>query len=166
MHIETERLILSGLTPDDAAFILELVNEPGWLIHIGDRNIHGLEAARAYIGVQTANYTAHGLGMWRVGLKSSGEAIGLCGLLKRETLDHPDVGFAFLARHHRQGYAHEAAQATIEHARSTLKLPRVLGFTAPANHASAALLEKLGMRFQGMQTWPSGPPSRLFALDC
>src|SRR5689334_15984596 len=97
---ETPRLRLRELTGDDAAFILELVNEPGWLRFIGDRNVHSLEDARGYIErVPRASYAKNGFGLWAVDLRETGERLGMCGLIRRESLPYADIGFAFLERH-------------------------------------------------------------------
>src|ERR1051325_5804180 len=66
---ETARLKLRELGADDAAFILELVNEPGWLRFVGDRNVHSLDDARGYIARgPAASYEKHGFGLWAVEL--------------------------------------------------------------------------------------------------
>ena len=57
------------------------------------------------------------------------------------------LGFAFLSDYRNQGYAFEAAAATMRHARETLGLDRVLAITTPDNEASAKLLGKIGLRF-------------------
>lgn len=164
--IVTERLILSQLKPEDAPFILELVNEPDWLKYIGDRGVRNLDDARGYIerGPQDM-YTRLGYGLYRVELKSDGTAIGLCGLIKRDTLPEVDIGFAFLERHRGQGYAREAAAATLAYARTTLGLRRVLAITSPGNGRSIQLLEKLGFRYQeNLQLAGGKDEVRLFAL--
>src|ERR1051326_2497227 len=111
---ETARLKLRELGADDAAFILELVNEPGWLRFVGDRNVHSLDDARGYIARgPAASYEKHGFGLWAVELAASGEPLGMCGLVRRATLEDVDLGFAFLSRHWGQGYAREAAAAVV-----------------------------------------------------
>src|SRR5262245_51998217 len=109
---ETARLRLRELTSEDAAFIYELVNEPAWIQWLGDRNVHSLDDARRYIANgPVASYAKHGFGLWAVEQKASGEPVGMCGLVKRATLAHADLGFALLARHRGHGYAREAAAA-------------------------------------------------------
>ena len=109
MRLETERLLLTHLDPADAAFILELLNEPSWLRFIGDKNVHSLDDARRYIeNGPMAMYAAKGFGLYRVALKETDTPIGICGLIKRDTLPEPDIGFAFLPRAWGAGYAREA----------------------------------------------------------
>jgi ribosomal-protein-alanine N-acetyltransferase len=108
---ETDRLILRELTVEDAPFILELVNDPDWRHFIGDRGIRTLVDAGAYIlGGPVAMYRRLGFGLWHVALKDQ-TPIGICGLIKRDTLDHVDIGFAFLPGFRGRGYAYEAASA-------------------------------------------------------
>jgi len=146
---ETRRLSIRRLTLADAAFLLRQVNEPSWLANIGDRGVRNLADAERYIQVRMLDpYAAHGFGMYLVERKPDGEPIGLCGLVKRDTLPHPDLGFSLLEEFHGSGYAFEAATAVMDHA-AQLKLRRVLAITTPANRRSGKLLEKLGFRVEG-----------------
>lgn len=147
--IQTERLLLSELTPDDAGFILQLLNEPSFLDNIGDRGVRDLDGAVRYILDGPVNsYARYGHGLLRVSLRDSGEPIGMCGLLKRDTLPDADLGYAFLPRHWSRGYAIESGTAVLRHAREVLALPRVLGLVDPANRPSIKVLERLGLRFE------------------
>jgi len=160
---QTARLQFDALSAADAPFILELVNEPGWLRHIGDRNIHDLDAAAAYIakGPQ-ASHARHGFGLDRVSSLDTGEPLGLCGLLQRDYLDAPDIGYAFLERHSGRGYASEAVAAVLA-AATAQGLPRLYALTSSDNGASIRVLEKSGFQFD---RWLQAPgydqPSRLF----
>ena len=112
--LETERLTLRWFTLDDAEFIYELVNQPAWIRYIGDRGVDSLAAARNYIEtVPLAAYRQHGFGLYAVERKTDGTLIGICGLLKRETLNDVDIGFALLARYEGQGLMYEAAAAML-----------------------------------------------------
>jgi RimJ/RimL family protein N-acetyltransferase len=110
--LETDRLILRQFTTEDAEFILELVNEPSFIQNIGDRGVRTLEDARSYIlRVAVASYEKNGFGLYLVELKESGQAIGMCGLIKRDGLEDVDIGYAFLPKFWSKGYAQEAASA-------------------------------------------------------
>ncbi len=164
--LETSRLRLRQFTLDDAAFTLAQLNEPSWLRFIGDKNVHTLDDARRYLSEgPLAMYARHGFGLWLVELKPDHTPIGMCGLIRRESLDDVDIGFAFLPAYWSQGHAHEAASATLAHAREAFGLRRVVGITAPDNTASAALLRKLGLRFETMVEHPDGERLQLFAID-
>ena len=147
--LETERLILHRLTPGDAVFIFELVNEPSFIENIGDKGVRTQEDAIRYIrqGPMTS-YEQHGFGLYRVELKEGGIPIGICGPLKRETLEYPDIGFAFLPSFWQRGYAFEAASGVMSYAREVLGLKEIAAITTPGNVRSIKLLEKLGFQFQ------------------
>ena len=152
---ETARLRLRRFEPADAAFALELVNEPSWIRFIGKRDVPDLDAARAYLERgPIAMYAKHGFGLWCVALRATGEAIGMCGLIKRDTLPDVDLGFAFLPRHWGRGYALEAAEATMAYARETLGLRRVVAILSQDNERSARLLVKLGFLPEGTIRMP------------
>ncbi len=146
--LETQRLSLRRLNLDDAAFILELVNEPAWLEFIGDKNVHSLDDARKYtLNGPMDMYERLGFGLYLVELKQ-GSAIGICGLIKRGGLDDVDIGFALLSRFSGQGYALEAAQAVMNYGKNVLQLDRIVAITKPANEKSIRLLAKLGLHFE------------------
>ena len=149
MHVlATNRLNIRQLSLDDAPFILKLVNSPGWLKFIGDRQIRDLPAAEAYIrNGPIASYTNHGFGLYLLELKDAGIPIGIAGILKRDTLDHPDIGIALLPEYTGKGYALEAATAILAYAREHLGLPQVAAITVAENHRSINLLQKIGLVF-------------------
>jgi RimJ/RimL family protein N-acetyltransferase len=145
----SKRLRLRRFNPGDADFILELVNQPEWLRHIGDRKVRDLEAARAYLqDGPLAMYARHGFGLYAIELRSGGTPIGMCGLLKRDTLPDVDIGYALLTAHTGHGYALEAASACVDLARRQFQLARLIAITAPDNPRSAQLLLRLGMQFE------------------
>jgi [ribosomal protein S5]-alanine N-acetyltransferase len=165
--IDTPRLALRHMTDADAEFMLTLLNDPDFLRYIGDRGVRTLEDARGYIERgPVASYARFGFGLYVVERKGTGEWLGICGILKRDELPEPDIGFAFLPAYRSQGFALEAAQATCAFARDTLNLPRLLAITSVANTRSIRLLEKLGFRFERLvQLSPGGTPSNLFVAD-
>ena len=147
--LETERLILSHLTTDDAPFILTLLNDPSFLRFIGDRGVRTVDDAREYIlDGPIASYEQNGFGLWLVTLKESGESVGICGLVKRESLEDVDIGFAFLSQFTGRGYGLETAVATLTYAQTVLKLNRIVAITSLDNTRSIRLLENMGMRFE------------------
>lgn len=150
--LETDRLILRWLSPDDdAAFILDLLNDPSFVRFIGDKGVHTIDDARKYIvNGPVASYEKFGFGLYAVELKDDHVAIGMCGVLKRDTLPHPDIGFAFLPAYWNQGYAYESAAAVMTHGRDILGLDQILAITTPDNEASGKLLAKIGFRFERM----------------
>jgi ribosomal-protein-alanine N-acetyltransferase len=144
--LHTARLTLRPLTPDDAAFILALLNDADFLRNIGDRGARTLDDARAYItNGPVASYERYGHGLLLVVLTATGEPIGICGLLKRETLDDIDIGFAFMPEFRGHGYAFESAEAVKTYAQSVMRLTRLVAIVQPDNHKSIRLLERIGL---------------------
>jgi ribosomal-protein-alanine N-acetyltransferase len=154
-ELTTARLRLRRLTLADAPFILALLTDPQWQLHIGDRGVRNLQDAELYIRTGPLTmYEQLGFGLWVVELLPGSEAIGLCGLLKRDYLDDLDLGFAFLPAHRGKGYALEAARGTIAYARERLGRQRLAAITSQTNHASVKLLGRLGFRFERMLRAP------------
>lgn len=163
--IETGRLLLHEFTAEDAAFVLRLVNEPAFLRYIGDRGVRTLDDARRYIADgPVASYALHGHGLMRVVRKDDGVEVGMCGVLRRDTLPEPDIGFSFFPEYWSQGFALESARAVMRHARETLRLGRILAITTRDNEPSMRLLGKLGFRPEGIVNL-GGEDLRLFASE-
>jgi len=153
---ETDRLIIQEFTTGDTAFIVALVNTPSWIRYIGERNIKSTEDAMNYlVNGPLKSYREHGFGLYLVKLKNENIPVGMCGLIKRETLDDVDIGFAFLPEHEKKGYAFESAMAVMEKAQS-LGLQRIVAITMNENERSIRLLEKIKMKFEKMIVMPGG----------
>ena len=165
IKIETERLTLSELKSKDAPFVFELYNDPDFLKYIGDRGIGSISDAELFIETgPIASYAEHGHGLYLVQLKD-GTSIGICGLLKRDTLDDPDIGFAMLPKFRKNGYTFEAAIAALDDGRNRLELKRIIAITSPENEASIQLLEKMEMIDEGMvQLTDDGDACKLFSI--
>jgi RimJ/RimL family protein N-acetyltransferase len=165
--LSTPRLLLRQLSADDAAFMLELLNEEPFLQNVGDRRVRTVSEASAYIlNGPIASYGNFGFGLYAVELKESGTLAGICGLLKRETLDDVDIGFAFLQKFWGRGYGYESAAAVMNWGWNTLGLKRIVAVTAPKNRDSITLLEKIGLRFEKMIDMPGhAGESALFSAE-
>ena len=149
MNLETDRLIVRPITVDDAPFILTLLNEPSFLRYIGDKQVRTVEDARQYIlNGPVASYERHGFGLCLMELRESNTPVGMCGILKREELPDPDIGFALVPDFWNKGLAFEAATAVLNDARERLKLERILAITSLDNDASINLLQRLGFKFE------------------
>lgn len=151
IKIGAQRLKLTELVVEDAGFLYRLMNTPKWFQFIGDRGVSNEVVAEQYIlnSIQPS-YIKHGFGSFKVLLKETKQPIGTCGLLQRDFLEYPDLGFAMLPKFERKGYAFEASQAVLNYAKSTLKLNIILAFANPENLASLGLLTKL--HFQNYKT--------------
>ncbi len=165
--LETERLRLTHLSDRDAEFIRGLLNEPSFLRFIGDRGVRTADDARRYIqDGPVAGYARYGHGLLRMGLKTDDTPIGICGVLRRDTLPEPDIGFSLLPAWWSKGYAFEAASAVMQHARGVLQLGRILAITSVDNESSIRLLGKLGFRFERlMRLGEETNEVRLFASE-
>src|SRR5262245_17861704 len=164
--IKTERLCVRKFVEADAQFITGLLNQASFIRFIGDKKVRTRDDARKYLNDgPMESYRRYGYGLCCVELKDTKAAIGMCGVLKRDSLPDPDLGFAFLPEYWGKGYAFEAAVAVLDHARDVLKLPRVLAITTPDNDASIKLLERLGFQFQRVMKLSSDADEvKLFSL--
>jgi len=151
IRAKTKRLLLRDITPDDAAFQLKLLNDPGWLKYIGDRGVRTQDQARQYIEEKIIKqYVEKGFGMYLVAIRKEDEEqeiIGHCGLVKRAGLEQVDIGFAFLEGFCRQGYGTEAAMAVKAMAAKEFDLAQLCAITTVENIPSQKLLEKIGFRY-------------------
>ena len=184
--LETERLILREVNEGDDAFMLDLLNQPSFIRFIGDRNVRNLEESRDFIESRyRASYRDHGFGLYAVELKTElayendsaleirnpkseirNPVIGICGFVRRASLPHADIGFAFLPQFERKGYAFESASAVMNYGRNVLGLKRVLAITSLDNESSIKLLGKLGFKFEGIITLSGDTEEiKLFAAD-
>ena len=147
MIVETERLHIEKANLADDSFFIRLMNSPNWLAFIGDRGINSKNEARNYIQKSLLDsYKTHGYGLYKIALKKTGTPIGICGFVKREYLQHADIGFAVLPEYEGYGYAYEAAKAVLEYGTIHLKLHPILAVTTAENLRSRTLLHKIGLR--------------------
>ncbi|GAB4197161.1 MAG: GNAT family N-acetyltransferase [Wenzhouxiangellaceae bacterium] len=157
--LRSARLSLHELDADDAQFIVELLNDDAFIRYIGDKQVRDPASACRYIETgPAASYQTHGFGLYRVDRHEDGQPIGICGLVQRDYLSVPDIGFAYLARYCRRGYGKEAAELVIEDAWQRLGLVELAAICDPQNAASISLLKKLGFvykrRFQADDNAP------------
>ncbi|TYA52396.1 GNAT family N-acetyltransferase [Formosa maritima] len=147
---ETTRLIISKITLDDAQFFLELVNTPNFKKYIGDRNLKTVTNTKTYLSNGTIkSYKDFGFGFYKLQLKEeNNKSIGTCGLVKREQLEHVDIGFALLPDYEGRGFGFESSEAILKLAKNKFKLDKIFAITLPTNTNSIKLLEKLGLSFE------------------
>ncbi len=165
--LDTERLTLRTVEVDDAAFFLALINEPSWLKNINDKGVRTLEQARESILTgPVAMQQKYGFSLFLVALKDGLAPIGLCGLIKRDTLPEVDIGYALFPQYWGQGYAYEAALGVMAYGKNTIGLKCLLGTTAGHNVTSGKLLEKLGFTFEKNVSGPNGEnDDKLYRID-
>lgn len=165
--LETERLSLRRLVPGDAEFVVDLLNQPSFLRYIGDKGVRTPDDAVAYLEAGPLDsYRRHGYGLYMTELAADSTPLGFCGLVKREQLEHPDLGFAFLPQFWSNGYAYESAEAVLAYGRDVLGLPRILAITSTDNNSSMNLLLKLGLKPDGeIDLNGDGDAVRLFSIE-
>ena len=147
-NFDTERLSISEFTTADAAFILELLNTSSWLQFVGDRGVKNIDDAVKYINDKyIESYKKNGFGLYKIALKNE-TPIGMCGLIKRDTLDNIDIGFALLPVYEGKGYGYEAASIILKHAKNVLRIKRIVAITTKTNINSITLLKKLDLKFE------------------
>lgn len=149
-HIETERLIVKPFTILDADFIVTLVNTPKWKRFIGDKGIHSMEDAQRYLKMgPIKSYQEHNFGLSKVLLKEAQISIGMCGILKRENLGYPDLGFAILPEFEGKGYITEAARGVLKDAKERFAFKTIFAMTTLDNYGSQRVLLKCGFSHHG-----------------
>ena len=160
--LETERLLFREFTINDTPFIIELLNTEGWIKNIGDRNIKTMVDAEQYLlNGPIKSYATNGFGLSCVTLKD-GTPIGMCGLIKRDSLPHIDIGYAFLPAYAGKGYAFEITSDVLRYAFNTLKQEKILAITLPGNTDSVKLIKKLGMQFE--KTFTDATTNEILAM--
>lgn len=165
--LESDRLSLSRLSYDDCEFIFELVNEPSFRQYIGDKGISNLQDAREYLKKSfIGHYQKHGFGLYQVIRKTDDCPLGICGLVKRDEFDYPDLGFAFMKAYWSNGYAYESSVAVLDYAWRDLGLKRIIAMADSENQSSTRLLDRLGFEFEGMARMPGETEDvRLYAIE-
>ncbi|OMO21193.1 GNAT family N-acetyltransferase [Vibrio lentus] len=150
--VETARLRLRMITPQDAAFIQRLYSSEDFLRYIGDKEITDTDKAVEYIENNILKmHQEKGVCLLVVEIKDSSTPIGVCGLIKRDTLESHDIGYGFVPEAYGQGFALEAAQAIIEQAKHNADIDHLVAITTSDNIRSIALLTKLGFVFERVE---------------
>ncbi len=155
LSFHTTRLTIKPTDISDAEFILELFNSPKWLEFIGDRRIYSVEDAKNYIKTKIRPQLERlGFSNYTIMLKNTQTKIGICGIYDREGLNAYDIGFALLANYEGNGYAFEATNKLMESASSIFNITEICSITTKNNFSSQKLLQKLGMKEQGLIILP------------
>lgn len=165
--LETERLRLQWFTLDDTPLMYAIWNDPAFVRFVGDRGIETLDKAESAMREGPLSlYARYGYGPFRVTRRADGADAGVCGLYRRDNLDEPDIGFAFLPEFRGMGFGYEASCAVLRHARKELQLETVTAIVSPQNTASIGLLEKLGMRYAKTLRMPDDEEDvSLYSID-
>jgi RimJ/RimL family protein N-acetyltransferase len=165
--LETERLELREFCVDDAGTVLSLLNDPDFIANIGDRGVRDREQAQTYLLTgPIKSYRENGFGLYAMQRHGDPTVIGMCGLIKRDSLSGIDLGYALLPMARGRGYAREAAAGVIEQANKTLQLETLLAIVDPTNQPSIRLLTALKFEYQhSIRLSPDEDAIDLYALN-
>jgi len=153
---ETERLIIKPTDESDSEFIFELFNSPKWIKYIGDRSIKTVEHAKQYIKEKiTSQFKKLGYSNYTLIRKEDNHKIGVCGLYDREGLQGIDIGFGFLPQYEGKGFAFEASNKLKDIAFNQFEIKTIVAITNKDNTSSQKLLEKLGLKPNGVTKLPN-----------
>jgi RimJ/RimL family protein N-acetyltransferase len=162
---KTERLTIRPFNDKDTDFVIKLLNQKTFIENIADKGVRTQAQALDYLHTgPTKSYQEYGYGLCMVELNETGKPIGICGILKREQLEHPDIGYAFLPEYCSKGYAFEAATACLEQSFEAHNLVKLLAVTNTDNERSLKLLVKLGFVKIGHTNLYEGEPP-VFLLE-
>lgn len=145
--LETPRLLLRELHPNDAEQFYQLNLNPNVIKYTGNSAFKNVEEALQFLE-NYQDYKQNGYGRWAVIDKSTDEFLGWCGLKYDKELDETDIGFRFFEHHWNKGYATESAKSCIIYGFENLQLETIIGRAMQGNIASIKVLEKIGLRYK------------------
>jgi [ribosomal protein S5]-alanine N-acetyltransferase len=144
--LETPRLYLREMTPEDAELAYLLNSDPEVIQYTGDDPFESVEEAKTFLE-NYASYRTYGFGRWGVILKETNEYLGWCGLKYTPELDEFDIGYRLMKKFWGKGYATEAAEACIKLGFEQFNMQTIVGRAMPANAASVRVLQKIGLTY-------------------
>ncbi|WP_050937257.1 GNAT family N-acetyltransferase [Vibrio harveyi] len=165
--LTTKRLTLRLVSVEDAPFILELYNQPDFYRFVGDKQIRTLEEAKRYIQDNMLRMQElKGVSLLVVETNHDKQPVGICGLVKRDTLTAFDIGYGYLPSAYGKGYAKEAASVVVDFACEEMNIENLVAITNNDNIRSISLLEKLGFQFERVeQTYDNGRTLQLYTKE-
>ncbi|WP_328678601.1 GNAT family N-acetyltransferase [Streptomyces sp. NBC_00322] len=169
-EIHTPRLLLRRWREDDLAPMAEINADPQVMQWIGDGSVRDAEQTAEDIERWEEEWDEEGFGLFAVELLASGELAGFVGLsvptFLPEVLPAVEIGWRLGSPYWGQGYASEAAAATLEFALRDRGLDRVISIARLGNDASENVMRKLGMELDHETTHPEyGFPLHVYAID-
>jgi RimJ/RimL family protein N-acetyltransferase len=145
---ETERLILREWGEGDSDRFFEVMNTPAVMRHLGGQQDRATwdAAVQRILGFQRD----YGHTFWLLERKSDGELLGFCGIKRVNAGGTPmtgeyEIGWRLRESAWGQGYAKEAAIASLDRAFDRFAAPHVVALTVDANQESQGLMKRLGM---------------------
>jgi len=151
MRLETQRLVIRTLEPKDADAWLAMVTDPEVRRYLPAGPIPTIDTFQSSLTRRHELERERGFAVWAVDLKETGEFVGQCGLYPAEGKGPEiEIAYHYSRSAWKKGYATEAAISVLGYGLGAGGLDRVVGFVMPANVGSSRVLEKTGMRFEGL----------------
>ncbi len=164
--LETPRLALREMARDDLDFVAAMLADPEVMRYYP--KCYDRDEAAAWIDRQLGRYREHGLGLWLVVDRGSGEPVGQVGLIPPRLDDVPEheIGYLIHRPYWHRGLASEAASGVRDHALGALGLTRVVSLIRPENVPSQGVARKIGMvREPGRVVQNAGLAHWVFAVE-
>ena len=164
MIIETERLILREMTPDDFDALYIVLADSDIMKHYP--YTFDEKRVQNWINKNIERYRIFGFGLWAVCIKPSGKMIGDCGLTMQNINGEirPEIGYHIAKAYQRQGYAKEAAAACRDLTFETTPFNKVYSYMKSENIASRATAKSIGMSFLYEYTDEEGEKTSVYSV--
>lgn len=151
IHIETDRLIMRDLVPEDAQGMFELDSDPEVHAYLGNQPIKTLAQAQEQINFIRQQYIENGIGRWAVIEKQNGQFIGWSGFkliteMINEKTQYLDLGYRLIRKYWGKGFATESAKASLEYGFEQLKQKEICAMADVSHKTSNIILKKIGMK--------------------
>lgn len=151
VFIETERLIIREIVPEDVDGMFELDSNPDVHKFLGNNPIKTREESRDTIKFIRQQYADYGIGRWAMIEKQTNNFIGWNGFkFITETINNHtqyyDLGYRMIQKYWGKGYATEATKACLNYGITELKLTPIYAITTIDNTASGNVLIKTGFK--------------------
>ena len=162
--LETPRLILREMSPDDLDFVATMLAHPEVMRYYP--KCYSREEAEVWIERQMRRYARHGHGLWLAIEKGTGEPVGQVGLLIQQVhgVEEKEVAYLVHRPFWRRGFATEAGRAARDYAFEVLGRQRVIALTRPENVPSIGVARKLGLQEQPGRIQHSGFEHIVFSI--
>ncbi|MDB5098303.1 MAG: family acetyltransferase [Cyanobacteria bacterium RYN_339] len=149
--LESERLLLRKIAPEDAPAMHAYTSDPEMVRHLPLNQTYTLEDAQRSVRGFMEMYAARKSAPWGVSLKDTGEHIGICGFENwNAQTDRAEIGFIIAKSQWGRGYATEAAKRVMRFGFEVMQLNRLEARTKSENIASKHVLARLGLQYEGL----------------
>ncbi len=143
--INTERLVLRPFQLGDEQALFAMNTDPDVIRYAGNTPFASIDTAHDVLtNVIFKDYATRGYGRFALVLKETGNVIGFSGVKYLADIEETELGYRLMPEYWGKGLASESAVASIDFARDTLGLKRLIALVHPDNHGSANVVRKLG----------------------